>query len=131
MAFKRSAVRSRLSPPKETVTERWLFSFAEMGSPYTADLLLFNPIAATAAERRLVPGGDSIPLISARRIMKGLISSEIKPFLLPGNLSHRGALFLSSSFGISSLSLSVKKTGRESRFSSKKALTCAPASSAS
>ena len=92
MAFKRSAVRSRLSPPKETVTERWLFSFAEMGSPYTADLLLFNPIAATAAERRLVPGGDSIPLISTRRIRKGLISSEIKPFFAWESVSPGGII---------------------------------------
>jgi hypothetical protein len=30
MAFKRSAVRSRLSPPKETATERWLFLLSEL-----------------------------------------------------------------------------------------------------
>ena len=55
MAFKRSAVRSRLSPPKETVTERWLFSFAEIGSLDTADLLTEAGAAETAYKVLLNP----------------------------------------------------------------------------
>ena len=65
MAFKRSAVRSRLSPPKKDSHPSGWLSFFWWSWERDADLLLYNLSAAPAtgrAKRR--PVGRSIPLIS-------------------------------------------------------------------
>ena len=69
MAFKRSAVRSRLNGIQEV--------------------------------------SGSIPLISTRRIMKGLISSEIKPFCFPQKMNI--GMMLATSTAVQASSLLLKK----------------------